>query len=382
MKVFLDCPDCDSSFFKSEITYVDFVRDRRLADVHVLIAHLPTAGGGRRYHIECIGEGRFDGMRDTLEIVTDQTDSEDGIRRKTVHAVSLGLVRFSARTSLAPELTVAYAAPTAPIVTADPWKHWIIQLSTSFWINGEKDYHSLSLSSNLSARRVTKMNKIKLSVWNEYSESKFDYGFVKTLKASRGNGGKSSFIHGVSEHWSTAVSGSLYDDSYSNKDADVCLTAAIEYSILPYSECTRRQLRLDYRFVLDYADYREETIYNKTVQWLQSNEYTVEVEFIQPWGSVSGWLSLSHDLHDFARNRVELYTDISLRLVRGLAFEGSILYSRIHDQLSLAKGDASPEDVLLRRRELETNYSFWITMGLSYSFGSIYSPIVNPRFGN
>lgn len=381
LKVYLDCPDCDSGFVQTEISYVDFVRDRLTADVHVLIAHLPTAGGGERYSVECIGAGRFDGMRDTLEVVTDQTDAEDGVRRKIVHAVSLGLIRFSARTALAPQLTVTYTPPAAPVMTADPWKHWIIQLSTNFWINGERDYHSLSLTSNLSIRRVTEMNKIKVSVWNEYRESKYDYGFVKTLSAARGNGVKSSFVHGLSEHWSTAVSGSVFDDSYANTDADVSMTAAVEFSILPYSECTRRQLRLDYSFVSDYVDYGEETIYGKTFQWLQSNDYAVEVEFIQPWGSVSGSLSLSHYLHDFARNRVELYTVLSLRLVRGLAFEGSVLYSRIHDQLSLAKGDASQEDVLLRRRELETNYSFWITIGLSYSLGSIYSPVVNPRFG-
>jgi hypothetical protein len=381
VKVFLDCADCDSIFFQTEIPYVDFVRDRRTADVHILVAHVPTAGGGEQYSIECIGAGRFDGMRDTLQVVTDGSDAEDAVRRKLVHAVSLGLVRFSARTALAPQLAVTYVPPAAPVAPVDPWKRWIIELSTNFWINGEKNYHNLSLTSNLSVRRVTDMNKIKFSVWNEYVESKYDYGFVETLSASRGRGIKGSFIHGLSEHWSTAVGGSWYDDSYSNKDADANATASVEFSILPYSECTRRQLRCDYSFVSDYVDYGEETIYGKTSQWLQSNEYAIEVEFIQPWGSVSGSLSLSHYLHDFARNRVELYTVLSLRLVRGLAFEGSILYSRIHDQLSLAKGDASPEDVLLRRREMETNYSFWVTVGLSYSIGSIYSAVVNPRFG-
>lgn len=53
----------------------------------------------------------------------------------------------------------------------------------------------------------------------------------------------------------------------------------------------------------------------------------------------------------------------------------------IHDQLSLPKGTATLEQVLLRRTMLETNYSYYFSIGLSYAFGSIYSNVVNPRFG-
>jgi len=53
----------------------------------------------------------------------------------------------------------------------------------------------------------------------------------------------------------------------------------------------------------------------------------------------------------------------------------------IHDQLSLPKGEATLEQVLLRRTMLETNYNYYFSIGLSYTFGSIYSNVVNPRFG-
>jgi hypothetical protein len=57
---------------------------------------------------------------------------------------------------------------------------------------------------------------------------------------------------------------------------------------------------------------------------------------------------------------------------------GSISY--IHDQLSLSAGGASQEEILLHRQELETQYRYWGSMGISYTFGSIYNNIVNPRF--
>jgi len=46
------------------------------------------------------------------------------------------------------------------------------------------------------------------------------------------------------------------------------------------------------------------------------------------------------------------------------------------------KGGASFEEILLQRRELATSYSYFASVGLSYSFGSIFSNVVNPRFGN
>jgi hypothetical protein len=42
----------------------------------------------------------------------------------------------------------------------------------------------------------------------------------------------------------------------------------------------------------------------------------------------------------------------------------------------------TPEDILLQIRQLETQYDYYTSVGISYKFGSIYSNIVNPRFGD
>ena len=57
-------------------------------------------------------------------------------------------------------------------------------------------------------------------------------------------------------------------------------------------------------------------------------------------------------------------------------------YSRIRDQINLRKGSASPEEVLLRQRQLATGFSYFFGFGVSYRFGSIYNNVVNPRFRN
>jgi len=47
-RVFLDCHDCDQDFIRGEIGYVNYVRDRGDADVHILSPARRTAAAERR----------------------------------------------------------------------------------------------------------------------------------------------------------------------------------------------------------------------------------------------------------------------------------------------------------------------------------------------
>ena len=101
----------------------------------------------------------------------------------------------------------------------------------------------------------------------------------------------------------------------------------------------------------------------------------------EPWGSVDLTLEFSQYLHDLSKYRLELDGEASFRITRGLSFnlEGGI--SRIRDQLSLPRRDATQEEVLLRLRELQSGYEIRFDVGFTYSFGSLFNNVVNPRFG-
>ena len=64
---------------------------------------------------------------------------------------------------------------------------------------------------------------------------------------------------------------------------------------------------------------------------------------------------------------------------RSVSLEGSA--SRIRDQVSLPRRDATPEEVLLRLRRLQSGFEYSFDVGFTYTFGSIFNNIVNPRFG-
>jgi hypothetical protein len=47
----------------------------------------------------------------------------------------------------------------------------------------------------------------------------------------------------------------------------------------------------------------------------------------------------------------------------------------------LEKQGATAEEILLRQKQLNTAYELAGNIGITYTFGSIYNNVVNPRFG-
>ena len=115
---------------------------------------------------------------------------------------------------------------------------------------------------------------------------------------------------------------------------------------------------------------------------LLKESLTITLEFKQKWGTFSSSLEGSHYFHDFKKNRLQFRSELSLRLIKGLNFNIGGSYSRVHDQLSLPRGEATFEEILLRRKQLATTYNYRFSIGLSYTFGSTRSNVVNPRFGD
>jgi hypothetical protein len=106
----------------------------------------------------------------------------------------------------------------------------------------------------------------------------------------------------------------------------------------------------------------------------------VAYEVAQPWGSADVTLEGSQFLNDLSKNRVTLRGDTDIRLVRGLSLNVGGRISHIADQLNLPRGDLGDDDILLRQRERATSFSYFLSVGLSFTCGSTFSSVVNPRF--
>jgi hypothetical protein len=383
LRVFIDCSYCDLDYIRQEITFVNYVRDRNEAQVHALITTQQTGSGGTEYTITFIGQHEYIGINDTLSFTSKNSETDDIIRKDEVKTLKLGLVRYVAKTPLGKQISISYESTAKKTEIRDPWDYWIFSLSSNGYFNGQQRTNYLSVYGNVSANRTTTDLKVSLSTYFDYSENNFQFDDTTEYKSvSRGKGFSSSVVFSLTDHWSAGGLCDISSSTYSNRDLTLNPGVAIEYNIFPYSESTRRQLRIAYALYYNYYKYIDETIYDKSSETLAKEDVSATLDVKEPWGSSSITLEGSHFFYDLNKYRLQLYGNMSIRLIEGLSLRLSGNISKLHDQISLPKGGATTEEVLLQRRELETNYNYYASVGISYSFGSIYNNIVNARFGN
>ena len=382
LKVFVECAFCDLEYIKTEITFVNYVRDRKEAQVHILITLQATGSGGREYTLTYLGQLKFAGQDDVLTYYSRKTDTADEIRQGLVQTLKVGLMRYVAKTPISRRISIGLMDEVEPTAVEDKWNFWVFSLGVRGYMNGQQSAAYNSLNGNVSANRVTAESKIRLGASASHYYNKFDVEDQVIESALNSGSFRSLAVKSLGEHWSAGGYFSLASSSYSNIRFALRPALAVEYDFFPYSQSTRKQLRFLYKLNFNAVRYLEETIYLKTRENLWNQDLSVTLELKEKWGTISGSLEGSHYFHDRTKYHVRFFGEITLRLYKGLSFDLFGSAARIHDQLSLPKMGASLEDILLMRKQLVTSYEYYLSVGISYTFGSIYSNVVNPRFGS
>jgi len=369
-KVFIDCQRCDIDYIRTEITFVNYVWDRKEADIHILITLQDTGSGGREYTIALIGLRDYDALQNSLKYFSSPTETSDEIRAGLVQTLKLGLGPYVARTPMAKGVAVSLLQSVKPTAVEDKWNFWVFNISASSEMSGEEQRGSTDYSGNLSANRVTLASKLRMGLDIDYSKDSYDVDGKTISKISESRDFDGLYVKSLTDHWSVGGWVSASSSTYRNIDFSYSFHPALEYNVFPYSESTRRQLRILYRIGYGHYKYREETVYEKTSEHLFNESLSVTLELNEPWGTAEFSLEGSHYFHDFSKNRIETSAELRLRIYKGLSLDLEGRYSAIHDQLNLRLGDATLEEILLRQRELSSEYSFSFDVGLSYRFGS------------
>jgi hypothetical protein len=380
-KIFLDWPGGDPDFLRAEIPFVEFVPDIAAAQVRVLVT--PSGPPGGAVSLAFSGLGPFRGDDNTLSYAPEPGASPEDAKKGLAGTIKLGLLRYAAKTPVAKDLTVKFLDQAKPTSVIDKWHQWVFSLSGNAFLMGETQYRNGSYYASLSANRVTPEIKVRTQVYGNWSDYWFDLGDGTAYEsATHGYGTSALAVKSLGEHWSVGGYVEAESSSYSNIDLSLTAAPAVEYDVFPYSESTKRQLRILYRIGFTRARYSEETIYFKTAESLLQESLSFAYEVVRPWGKAAVQVEGSHFFHDVKFNRLELEGELEFRIWRGLSFEIDGSYTRIRDQLALPAGGASYEEILLRRRQLATGYDYSFSVGFNFSFGSTRSNVVNPRFGN
>ncbi len=388
IKIFLDCTRpwlCDEDYLKNEFKMVDYVRDRFTSDVHVILNTQFSGGGGEQNELVCKGQGRFSHKSDTLRYFNDPTMSDDDKRKKLLQYLKLGLIGYIAQSSIAEKIQFSYTDDKKETQTAalkkDPWNYWQFSVNTSGFFNGNKNYQSSDINAGLSADRETEKSRFRFRADNNVSRQVITIGNDEKVTINKDQ--QSIFVNYVqkmNEHWALGIGGDFSRSIFDNIDARFGVSPRLEYSVLPYKKFNNERMVIQYEIGPQYSNYRDTTIYFKTQEVLFQQKISAITSFTKPWGSINLGAFWSNYMHDFRKNNLGIGGGISWRIFKGLQFAVGGNFQFVHDQISLPSEGASRDDVLTRRRLIATTYDYFVGMGFSYRFGSIYNSQVHPTF--
>lgn len=387
LRVFLDCQaDCDRDFLVTELEYVHFVRDRMLSDVHVLVTSLGAGGGGEQFTLTFTGQELFAARHDTIVVVAPPGVTDDGEREMLRRAVARGLFPFASRTSAGAQLEVVlgrdFDGATQGTGT-DPWNGWVFEVEMDGSADIQERRRSWGSEGEFNARRITPQWKVEMELEGEYESDEFELsGGREATSTLVSYGANALVVKSLSNRLSAGFTASMGHSDFFNQQFSARLGPAVEYNLLDWNQATRQQVTLRYSVGVSHFNYLEETIYLREAETMVSQYVGIAGRLRQPWGSVNSSMVFGNVLDKPSMNVLTLDTFAEVRITSGLNVFAEVEASRVRNQLYIPRGDLTDEEILLGQRALATDYEFEMRLGFSYTFGSIFNTIVNPRFGS
>lgn len=390
IRVFLDCQTrgCSQQEFRTEITFVEWVRDRTVADVHLILTS-QSSGAGTQFVFDFVGLQEFEGDDLRLEHTVSDTDTRDEELEALVRTFKGGLVPYVAQRGYLSALQISEIEQTAAAAAAeqqqapadDPWNLWVFSVGTNFQADGEESQSDYQVGGRLSASRTTPEWKINIGLDGEHRYERFELSDSTTYTNETDDWEFDVLaVRSVSRHWSAGTVMEVNTSTNLNRKVGGRAAAALEWSLYPYGEANRRQFILHYQLGFSRVEYEDTTIFDKTEETLYDQRLVAVYDTRQPWGNISFSAEGSNLLHDWSKYRLEFRTRTRIRLLRGFDMDIEGRYELIRDQVYLPREGQSDEDILRQRRQLATGYEYGVELGFNFRFGSIFNSVVNNRF--
>lgn len=382
LKIFLNCNYCDETHIKQNLTYVEFVRDQKFADVILLFRTQQNGSGADTYEIEFTGQNNYSEIQDKLVLSTnaDHTDSE--IRDIILKNIKLGLIRYWVKNGKQDKINIQMNKEVAVDIKEekDPWNKWVFNLGVDGFFYGQETSKDENLSFSVSVKQVTEKNKFYFRSRLNNSKSVFTYNDVDIVSKRKSTNIDLYDVISVNNHWSVGAFATAGKSTYNNYSFYSSFKPAVEYNFFSYDDSSKKQLTISYKIGGVQNNYVEKTIFNKEKEFLWEHGFNLGGSVNQNWGNITSEVSYKSFLHDSDLQEFVFQVGANFRIFKGLSFNINGNYSITDNQINLAGGNLSLEELLLRQQQVKSGYNYFISTGLNYSFGSIYNTIVNPRF--
>ncbi len=390
LNLYTDC-DCNKTLLKQELNYVNHTIDPVNAQVNLFIVTNYLSNGGRVYDLNFKGqqelaENSLSFKVSTTAVMTDLERDEYLNKR-----IELGLAGFLAGTSYADLVDLTAQAPPEPEAvdeeeteddggSSDGWNNWIFETSASFFASKESQRSKTQVRLGFEADRTTPDWRIRFSPNFFYRVEKINQSQGEPiLSVRRDQWFDGKVVRSISNHWSVGILANANSSTYRNINLGIFVAPAVEYNIFDYNQVPFKEFTVAYRIGYVRNVYTDTTVFLVDQESLARQSLDIDLRLRQRWGQVFAGVSAANYLDDFKKNRLSLNARADVRIIKGLSFNIGGSYDIINDQISLPAREISEQDRLLGITQLATSYNADISVGFSYTFGSLYNNVINTR---
>ncbi len=385
LRIFMDCQArCDTTFLRRDVDYVNFVRDRQDAQVHVLITD-QKSGAGTVFELAFFGQEDFLGVEQTLTFNSSRTETSDERRRAMSRILQFGLARFVLETPQGRYLRISHVAPESrtserAALEDDPWNSWVLSTEVRIDLENEDRRDDRELDVRFSATRTTEQVRVGSYFRLDDDKQTFEFDDGSTFEdTSRRARTGVNVVKSLGENWGIGVGAHGEESSFRNLDRAYRAAAGLEYNVYPYAESAVRQMKFGYTVGQNWLEYNESTVFGVRDESKPDHNFYVEYDLDRRWGDISLDFRVSQFLDDTELYRARARASIDYRIVRGVSLRLWAESSLVRDEVYLSGIGLSAEDILLKRRAVDTDLSSQYGISLRYTFGSIYNNVVNNR---
>lgn len=402
ISLFLDCNTfCDRQFLITELTQIDFLRDRILADIHLMVTSQRTGSGGRDYQLLFYGNNEFSSIKDTIRFSTSNIATDFEIRDDIVKHIKIGLIPFFLKNGQTDIIDLSLkkvettdGEATVETETKDPWNYWVFNVGGNGRLESDQNYTNRRLGGRVSINRVTE--KRKVTFWSRYDDNHQEFTIEEddstTVEIVKNNSFRFEHtnIWSVGENFAYGFEAGISSSTFSNFKRRIYFSPTVEYNLFPYKDVNNKLLTIRYGLGIQQNVYADTSLFNKTEEVVFSQYLSLGLRVNQKWGNVRGGVRYSNFFHtyesegeksDFFYN-LGIEADMDIRITGGLSFFTFVFGGITQDQFFLPKGEASEQDILIRRRQIQSSFRVFTSFGFNYRFGSQLNNFVNPRFGS
>lgn len=378
LTIFLDCDDDNvKDYLTQKVKIFNFSNIKSESDVFFVIKTLKESNN-LYYTLISFGQKKYQNVSDTIYLTFDKNISEFELFEKVHKSFLIMILKNYFDQKFLESFSISEKDNISEEVMEFGWNYNLEGVTELY---SENKFKNNFLKIEFDGNRFFLKDQLKLEISFSSSKKIFYLDSNRVLTSlNRTFFTEVEYIQAINEKLSSRVKVDGFNSIYSNYKFKNDISFGIEYSFFPYSYGNTKLLKISYEYEPSFIMYYDTTIYNKMNEILHRNILTFSYETLFPKGNISLSLVGKNYLQYFHQYSLSLEGKLKFYFFKGFSLNIYGFLNVPRDQRNIPKIGYTDEDILLLQRERETDYEFYVSGSISYSWGSKFRNIDSFRF--